>query len=140
MSLTNRLLVTLVVALVAACAVVAEEPRKDLYGDPLPPGAVARIGTLRLRNTGEFSQVALSPDGKLLVTIDQPFDGFPHSQPLQVWDAETGILVREIRLPDEERDDDRPRPREDLAAMTFSPDSRRLHILTQKGNLRVYDQ
>src|SRR5262245_64326513 len=103
MSLTNRLLVALVVALVAACAVVAEEPRKDLYGDPLPPGATARIGTLRLRDTGEFSQVALSPDGKLLVTIYQPFDGFGYrSSPLQVWDAETGILVREIRLPDEE--------------------------------------
>jgi WD40 repeat protein len=40
-------------------------PRLDLYGDPLPPEAVVRLGTVRLRNTeaGVFL-----PDGKRLAT------------------------------------------------------------------------
>jgi len=39
--------------------------RLDNYGDPLPEGAVARFGTVRLRNCGS---PVFSPDGKYLVT------------------------------------------------------------------------
>jgi hypothetical protein len=50
-----------------------KKPRVDLYGDPLPAGAVARPGTLRFRNvdsfylTGEVS-LAWTPDGRFLVS------------------------------------------------------------------------
>ncbi|HZZ77775.1 MAG TPA: WD40 repeat domain-containing protein, partial [Gemmataceae bacterium] len=49
----------------------AQEKRKDAFGDPLPPGAVARIGTLRYRlphPQGDRSTM-LSPDGKLLAVV-----------------------------------------------------------------------
>jgi hypothetical protein len=42
-----------------------KEASADAFGDPLPQGAVARIGTLRLRQPSEICSVAFSPDGKL---------------------------------------------------------------------------
>jgi RNA polymerase sigma factor (sigma-70 family) len=44
-----------------------EEKPRDRYGDPLPPGAVTRLGTLRFRAPGEIETLALSPDGKTIV-------------------------------------------------------------------------
>jgi RNA polymerase sigma factor (sigma-70 family) len=61
-----------------------EEPRPgvDRYGDPLPEQALARLGTVRLRHTGEVRSVALSPDNKLAASAG------PRST--NVWDTATG--------------------------------------------------
>src|SRR5688572_26488265 len=44
--------------------------RADQYGDPLPVGAVARLGSVRLRHAG-LQDFALLPDGKTAVTVGQ---------------------------------------------------------------------
>ncbi|HEY7313317.1 MAG TPA: sigma-70 family RNA polymerase sigma factor [Gemmataceae bacterium] len=51
---------------VAPPAQAKDEPRRDRYGDPLPPGAVVRLGSLRFRAPSEIRTMALAPNGKLL--------------------------------------------------------------------------
>jgi WD40 repeat protein len=46
------------------------DPKTDNYGDPLPPGALLRLGTTRLQGD-RLSRFAWMPDGKSLVTASQ---------------------------------------------------------------------
>jgi WD40 repeat protein len=79
----------MLIAGAAAYGQGAQAPRTDLYGDPLPPGAVARLGTIQLRHTG--AHVTFSPDGKRLIS-------YGWNGELRVWDAASGKLVRRKRL------------------------------------------
>ncbi len=68
----------------------SEAPRTDLYGDALPPGAVARLGTVRFRLPQGASGLALTPDDRLVVTGGN--DGI-----VSVWDRATGRPLRSWR-------------------------------------------
>jgi WD40 repeat protein len=61
-------------------------PRVDRHGDPLPPVAVARLGTIRwrhiLRDWSGFGLPNVSPDGKYVVSAGDVG--------LRLWDATTG--------------------------------------------------
>jgi RNA polymerase sigma factor (sigma-70 family) len=65
--------------------------RTDLYGDPLPPGALARFGTLR--NRPASSDLAVTPDGQTVVTCSY------RGRVLRFYDAATGRLRRTLQLP-----------------------------------------
>ncbi len=81
-------LILLVLALGLAGDGRADGPvAADRYGDPLPAGAVARLGTVRFRHETGASHLAFSPDGKALGCNNQV-----------VWDAATGKEL--YRLPE----------------------------------------
>jgi WD40 repeat protein len=69
------------------------EVRRDLQGDPLPQGAIARLGSVRLRHSLKVSGAALSPDGRLIYSTEY-YGG------VIVWDAITGAVVRRIASDD----------------------------------------
>jgi WD40 repeat protein len=88
MSSPARRLPLVALALTLGPAARGEPPaRTDLYGDPLPPGAVARLGTVRWRSADEIGGMAFLPDGKHLVT---------DSDTMSVWDLSTGRVVRTV--------------------------------------------
>ena len=70
---------------------VAKTARVDAAGDPLPLGAVARFGTVRLRHAGEV-MLAFTPDGRHLASVgaDQAF---------QLWAADSGKELRRYTNP-----------------------------------------
>jgi WD40 repeat protein len=96
-------LVVLLWSLIAAPA--AAQPRVDGLGDPLPPSAVARLGTTRLRHVG-LGGAAFSPDGKTLVTTAYS------DTPLRIWDAATGKPLLAPAVP----------PRSEQRLPVYSPD------------------
>ena len=44
--------------------------KTDQLGDPLPEGAIARIGTLRWRTEGDVRNLAFTPDGKMIAATN----------------------------------------------------------------------
>jgi RNA polymerase sigma factor (sigma-70 family) len=67
----------------------SQPPRTDRYGDPLPPGAAMRLGTVRFRRASPLKHIAYSSDGQLVVTEDE--QGI-----LVVRGARDGKMLRQI--------------------------------------------
>jgi RNA polymerase sigma factor (sigma-70 family) len=77
----------------------------DRYGDPLPPGALARLGTLRFRHQHTVSRVAFTDGGRAVLSAS--WDGT-----VRLWEADTGREIRRF-------------PRHDgLTSPAFSPDGK----------------
>jgi RNA polymerase sigma factor (sigma-70 family) len=75
----------------------AEAPaagRTDDQGDPLPEGAIARVGSARLRHGRHLYHLAYSPDGKVLASVG--------SGVLRLWDAASGKLLGDATIPENE--------------------------------------
>lgn len=70
----------------------AQPPLTDLHGDPLPSGAVLRLGTVRFRHAQTVTTVVFSPNGKTVAT-----GGYDES--IRLWDAATGKPIRAWATP-----------------------------------------
>jgi WD40 repeat protein len=56
----------------------------DVFGDPLPNGAISRMGTVRFRHGGRITQIAFSPDGKTI------YSASPDDKLVRAWEAASG--------------------------------------------------
>src|SRR5262249_19570146 len=66
------------------------DPAANRPADALPEGALARLGSGRLRHGAPVSDLAFAPDGKRLVSAG--------TERLRVWDAATGRLQHRFRV------------------------------------------
>lgn len=71
------------------------QTRTDAFGDPLPPGAIARLGTVRFRPRAGLRHMTFTPDGKRLIT--QSYDG------VSVLDVATGKELLYLAADEERR-------------------------------------
>jgi WD40 repeat protein len=98
----------------AAVSAPADKARQglDAGGDPLPSGAMARLGTLRFRHGMEGGYLAYSPDGKIIAQASP--------SGILLWDAATGKLQRRLK--------------EGAEKIAFSPDGRSLVQATTRSD------
>ena len=66
--------------------------KTDLYGDPLPAGALARLGTVRFRNAARIDRIAITPEGKTLACWDM-------EGTLSLFEVTTGKRIRRHPFP-----------------------------------------
>jgi WD40 repeat protein len=111
------------ILLLAALAATADErkPAHDVYGDPLPPGAVARLGTTRLRHASWVNAVAYAPGGKVVASASL-------DRTVRLWDAASGKQLHVLAGHTEA-----------VIGIAFSPDGKRLASTGIDGTVRLWD-
>src|SRR5579883_1588110 len=98
-----------------------EQARTDRYGDPLPKGAVGRLGTIRFRLAGWGESVLFTLDGQRLISHD--------GGDLHIWEVSTGRPLREFSLPENQR----------AWAIALSPDGQTLAAGSTDGAIYLFD-
>ncbi len=111
----------LVLLLVPGMAAGQDKLRVDVHGDPLPPGALARIGSTRLRHAGPVSSLAFTRDGKVIASAS-------HDRTICFWDAATGKLLRRLEG-----------HRHAVFALALSPDGKRVATAESDGSVWLWD-
>jgi WD40 repeat protein len=98
-------------------------PRTDRYGDVLPPGALARLGTVRLRHESTVRTLAFSPDDRILAAACW--------NEVVLWEPGTGKEIQRLPISATGRRG---------SAFAYSPDGKALAVLRMSDgpdNLQV---
>lgn len=97
-----------------------EQERDDPHGEPLPPGAVARLGTLRFRHSEFITDIALGTDGTSILSAA--------GKSVYVWDLATGKERQRF-----------PKHETPVTSFACSPDGKLLASGCQDGTIHVWD-
>jgi RNA polymerase sigma factor (sigma-70 family) len=97
----------------------APQVRLDRHGDPLPPGAIARLGTVRWRHGFVVNAMAYSPDGKKIAAVGAGRD-------ITLWDSATGKEIHQF-----------PNKGHQPHSLAFSPDGK--FLATGGSACRLWD-
>src|SRR5262245_3619775 len=97
--MAHALRLTALVLVVLGSALAAQAPgdkvRTDGFGDPLPPGAILRLGTIRWRPSGSIQHLAFAPDGKRLASWH---DENHTTAAATIWNVDDGRELRRVEL------------------------------------------
>jgi RNA polymerase sigma factor (sigma-70 family) len=99
-----------------------ETERLDRFGDPLPTGALARLGTVRFRLGGWGESVLFTPDGQRLISADG-------GRGPRVWEVSTGRPLGQLALPGNQR----------AGPIALSSDGRTLAVGGSDGAIHLLD-
>jgi WD40 repeat protein len=100
----------------AASMAVGQAPREpgvDSLGDPLPPNALLRLGSLRFRHPGTVYELALSPDERTIVSMGDKIIAWDAATGRQLWNdslRRAGVEINGVGY--------------GMRLLTFSPDGR----------------
>lgn len=90
----------LALVLTSTLTALGAEPRTDLYGDPLPPSALARMGTIRFAQGDSVDGYpVLAPDHKTFATVSRQTP-YRLGRTVCLWDVATGKEIRHLDDPD----------------------------------------
>jgi WD40 repeat protein len=119
----------MLLALLLSLSAGPSAPRVDFHGDPLPAGAVARLGTIRFRHGHQVAAVAVSGDGKKIASGagDSAF---------RIWDRKTGKLIARLGAGSP---DDVFKAARWIHTVALSPDGTRAACIANDGIVRCYD-
>src|SRR5580765_3871440 len=92
-------------------------PALDRYGDPLPEGALSRLGTVRFRHPGYVGQIVFSPDGKTLASVGD--------SSVSLWAWPIGKKLPQF-------------PAQHVGAVAFSADGRTLVTASDREKIRLW--
>ena len=93
----------------------------DRFGDPMPPGAVGRLGSARMRHASAINSVAFADDGTSLLTAGD--DGA-----IRLWKVEDGRELGRLE------GHDAP-----VEAAAFVEGGKRVLSIDQRGSVRLWD-
>src|SRR5262245_45971451 len=120
------------IALVAGSG-QSQTPAKDLYGDPLPAGASARLGTIRWRHDNLVVFAAFLPGGKSVVSASD--DGT-----IRVWEFPAGKETRRIvAFPRKEAGAGPSAPKGYLTAVALSADGKTIATSFSSGRYSSFE-
>ncbi len=94
---------------------------------PLPPRALARIGTDDLRTRDQIAEIAFSPDGRLIAAAEDAYS----SARVSLFDVRTGRQVGRIAPPDADP--------VNVECLAFSPDGTKLAWGDLEGHVALWD-
>ena len=114
----------------------SKQPRLDLHGNPLPEGALARLGTVRMHHGGPVRSLLYSPDGKTVISGSDMYDSSGSTQTIRCWDVNSGKEVRQFVIPPRKTPGGNQNA---VTSLALSSDGKTLAAGTTDGSIYLWD-